>query len=135
MVRRSWDGWIDWLEPRGAAGIGRPDCDLMVDGSIAPVELKMGSLMDRAGWFSIDKPRPDQISWQHRFYAVGGVSFFLIAQDPSNLWIARKIVEVRNSGREFLFDRHAALIDAEFLSDEIRWFVRESRKVKGQARK
>jgi len=93
LVKKHWPGWVDWLEPTGNAGVGRPDMDLLIAGNIAPVELKIGCLVGDV--FKIERMRPDQISWQHRFYGAGGVSFFLIANSTKEIWLARKIIEAK----------------------------------------
>jgi penicillin-binding protein-related factor A (putative recombinase) len=100
FVKKNWCGFIDWLEPTGNAGVGRPDCDILVDGVIAPIELKIGNSINN-NIFSIDKMRSDQISWQHRFYKFGGVSFFMIAENKNNIYLARKILSSDNKNYNF----------------------------------
>jgi hypothetical protein len=92
LLRQKWDGWLDWIEPRGNAGVGRPDVDLLHNERIYPVELKIGKCIDFADRQFHVKIRPDQVAWQHRFYCAGGISFFLIASDYANIWLCRKII-------------------------------------------
>ena len=130
IVTKRWDGWLDWLEPRGAAGIGRPDTDLFVDGAIVPVELKTGLMVEADGtgaWFLPRKIRADQISWAQRFKNAGGLSLWMIADTPETIWLAHNLVDHRQNYKQFLFEK-AMRIDELKLSEHIREFVAELRR-------
>lgn len=118
LLRQKWDGWIDWLEPRGNAGVGRPDVDLLHDGILVPIELKIGQCIDLKDRQFRAKIRPDQVAWQHRFYAAGGVSLFLIANSPTEMWLGRKLI-MSFSGDRWLFD-DCWVIDVNDLSNSLR---------------
>jgi hypothetical protein len=118
LVKMHWSGWLDWIEPRGNAAVGRPDVDFLVGGIITPVELKIG--LNKGEVFKIDRIRPDQISWHHRFWSAGGVSFFLIASGINDVWMARRIVEVNKP--YYGFDRFGR-IDVNNFSEQVTNFV------------
>lgn len=118
----AWNGWIDWLEPRGGAGIGRPDCDLFVGGKIVPVELKIGEFVENGTgdgfWFHVPKMRPDQVSWHHRFKRAGGDSYWLFMNSEGNkFWLCKDIISAR-SGKQYEFMRKAR-IDSNGQIDDI----------------
>lgn len=136
IVSSRWQGWIDWLEPRGAAGIGRPDADLMVDRVIAPIELKIGKVVEHisggaqmAAWIKPSKIRPDQIAWAHRFLSVGGASFWLFADDSEGskkIVVAWHLIDHRANYKQFLFE-YVRYIDVDRFSEQIIEFVRDVR--------
>lgn len=125
IVKDRWSGWVDWIEPRGNAGIGRPDMDLLVDNQIAPVELKIGLLMGEHK-FKPEKIRADQVSWHHRFHSAGGVSFFMFAESPTDIWLARRIVDAIANYKVWVFDS-STRIDVEQFTSGVTNFIRASR--------
>jgi hypothetical protein len=142
IVARCWDGWIDWLEPRGAAGIGRPDADLMIDRVIAPIELKIGLVTEHisggalvgalvGAWIRPSKIRPDQISWAHRFRVFGGTSFWLFADDSEGvkkIVVAWHLIDHRFRYKEFCFE-YIRYVDVDKFSEQIVDFVRDVRQL------
>lgn len=127
FVKAKWNLWADWLEPRGNAGLGRPDVDLLIDGVIAPVELKTGKhVVDCT--FRPSKIRPQQVGWHTRFHGHGGVSFFIIGDNYDNLWIASEIIGHEEGYTVWHFGM-AARLRMSHLQDDIVDFVRGARKV------
>jgi hypothetical protein len=80
-VRKLWKPrWIDTYEPTLGTGIGFPDCQLLIDRQLMPVELKIGILEKRAYDRIVLVPsdiRPDQKIWHRNFDRAGGCSIFL----------------------------------------------------------
>lgn len=67
----NWKGWIERREPAGSIGEGAPDIQLLVEGHVVPVELKV----KRGGKIHM---RAAQVGWHLHFYRSGGKSLFLI---------------------------------------------------------
>lgn len=125
LLKTEWPHWCDWLEPRGNAGLGRPDWDILVDRQIASVELKIGAIVGKHS-FKPEKIRPEQVSWHHRYYSGGGVSFFMIAESPSDIWLCGRIIDVTNNYKVWVFNNSIKLNMAELTSDIIS-FIRAAR--------
>lgn len=74
--RKTWTGWVESYEPRRGSGVGIPDLQIVVDGHILPVELKVGKVVD--GALVVNEVRPDQIGWHRRLIDAGVASIFLV---------------------------------------------------------
>jgi hypothetical protein len=106
LVRKHWHGWSDWLEPTGSAGVGRPDLDVLVDGRIVPVELKvMNGSAD--GWICCEKIRPTQISWHFRFNRAGGISLWLFGHKRGFV-LTHQLVDIQQNNTAAIFRSNCA---------------------------
>ena len=122
LLRRTliqkWQGWIDWLEPSVGFGSGRPDCDILVDGIIFPVELKVG---EKDGYiFTIKSLKKSQIVWHTLFNNKGGISCFLIKTN-CGIYLCHKIKYQSGSCVEFEF---VSQIDSRNFSEDLFFSLR-----------
>jgi len=74
--RKTWDGWVESYEPRRGSGVGIPDLQIVIDGHILPIELKVGKIVGDV--LVVNEVRPDQIGWHRRINDVGIGTIFLI---------------------------------------------------------
>src|SRR5688572_20062877 len=74
--RGQWKGWSEAYEPRRGGGTGVPDVQILLDGQLLPVELKLGEVRD--GRVFADDFQPAQVSWHARFWQAGGVAIFIV---------------------------------------------------------
>lgn len=65
-IIKTYDGWINRIEPSQGMNPGIPDLLVMTDIGLVPVELKIASLDDGLLWSS--EIRPSQISWHVDYY-------------------------------------------------------------------
>lgn len=126
LVRAKWDGWVDWLEPRGNAGLGRPDADFMHEGFVVPVELKIGQRVGDTNDLRC-VVRPEQVSWQVRFFGSGGTSMFLVADNPNDIWLGRRIVGL-TSKNQWEFDA-VWRVDPTDFTRSMKWAFAEAKKI------
>ena len=75
-LRTNWDGWMETYEPRRGTGIGIPDVQIVVDGRIVPIELKVGVIKN--GVLFPREIRPPQIVWHKKLNDAGVASVLLI---------------------------------------------------------
>jgi hypothetical protein len=83
-LRKHWDGWFESYEPRKGSGIGIADVQVVVDGRIVPLELKIGKFVN--GLLCPEEVRPAQINWHRELNAAGIHSFFLVGVPDKKLW-------------------------------------------------
>ena len=90
FVRDSWDGWLESYEPRRGSGVGMADIQIVSDGRLIPIELKIGFITDKK--LCVSEIRPAQINWHRELNKTGVKSFFLIGVKTDKSW------------RSFIFD-------------------------------
>jgi hypothetical protein len=85
-----WRGWIDTYEPTTGTGFGFPDCQIVVDCYLFPIELKVGDLSEDATRIFPREVRPAQISWHRRFAKHEGAHSILLigAYTAQGDWLA-----------------------------------------------
>ncbi len=76
--RRKYDGWSEAYEPRHGSGTGMPDLQILMEGVLLPVELKVGRLTRNKERLFIFGFEPSQISWHIRFWQSGGKAIILV---------------------------------------------------------
>jgi hypothetical protein len=79
--KKHWGYWVDTYEPTLGTGIGFPDLQILLPGSILqPIEMKVGEVTGKPGELRImpREVRPSQVSWHKRYEIAGGHSFALI---------------------------------------------------------
>ena len=85
--RTKFAGWSETHEPRHGSAMGMPDLQLLVKGSLLPVELKVGWV--KGGRLFVSALRPAQIGWHIRFMREGGVATIVVGiRKASNGWVA-----------------------------------------------
>ena len=83
--------WFEAYEPRRGGGVGIPDTQILIEGVLYPLELKVCEL-GRSKFGKVDDEiiwskdvRPDQIGWHERFKSAGGWSAFIIGFGVTHL--------------------------------------------------
>lgn len=74
--REQFKGWSEAYEPRRGSGTGMPDIQILLDGLLLPIELKLGEIKN--GRVFADEFQPAQVSWHYRFNQAGGVAIFIV---------------------------------------------------------
>ncbi len=82
-IRDNWDGWIESYEPRLGSSVGIPDIQIVVDGKLVPIELKVADLSD--GILCSSEIRPPQINWHRNLAAHDVLSLFLFGVGKGNV--------------------------------------------------
>ena len=75
-IKKNWSGWLNSYEPRRGATIGIPDIQVLVKGTLVPIELKAGVLVGEV--LKTKKVRASQINWHHKFSEAGGMSLVMV---------------------------------------------------------
>ena len=75
-LRQNWSGWIESYEPRRGTGVGIPDVQIVVQGKLVPIELKLGIIKN--GILFPREVRPAQIAWHRKLNDAGVKSILMV---------------------------------------------------------
>lgn len=90
-VLREWQGWSSSYEPRQGGTVGIADLQIVCNGHLIPVELKVGKVA--LGQLTVEKIRPAQVQWHQNLSQYGVGSIFLVgcgshgAKEPTRLFV------------------------------------------------
>jgi hypothetical protein len=77
-------GWAEGFHPALGSNTGIPDTMFLWKGSLVPIELKIGEIVE--GVLNVRKIRPSQIRWAKKFANNGGKSSFVCGVIIDDSW-------------------------------------------------
>ena len=81
---KNYPGWAASFHPSFGSKTGIPDAMFLFNGSLLPIELKIGKVA--GDWLFISDVRPSQIRWAKEFRKCGGTSAFLCGVIEDGAW-------------------------------------------------